>query len=134
MADIYGTDIDDAWDFTDGDINLVSNVFNLGQAIRNRLMCDSDFYKSFYARYGGHLFDELGESTGDTLEYLRIEIESILEQEPRIKELECTVNKISTNTVECKLKCKTINDNEIVELNLVISQDSSITITEIGGS
>ena len=52
MVDIYGTDIDDAWDFSDGDINLISGTLNLQQAIKNRLMSDSNFYKAFYHPLG----------------------------------------------------------------------------------
>lgn len=130
MADIYGTDIDDAWDFSDGDINLISGTLNLQQAIKNRLMSDSDFYKAFYQNYGGNLFDEMGYlNNGNAHEYLRIEIETILKQEPRIHELECTVNKISYDTVECKLQIKTINNDEVVEMNLIITPDMNVVIT-----
>lgn len=133
MVDVYGTDIDDAWDFSNGDINLISGTLNLGQAIKNRLMCDSNFYKTFYNTYGGQLFDEMGYlNNGNAHEYIRIEIETILKQDPRIKELECTVKKISTDTVECKLKIKTINNDEIVEMNLVINQDTNVIITNEG--
>ena len=133
MVDVYGTDIDDAWDFSNGDINLISGTLNLGQAIKNRLMCDSNFYKTFYNTYGGQLFDEMGYlNNGNAQEYIRIEIETILKQDPRIKELECTVKKISTDTVECKLKIKTINNDEIVEMNLVINQDANVIITNEG--
>ena len=127
MVDVYGTDIDDAWDFSNGDINLISGTLNLGQAIKNRLMCDSNFYKTFYNTYGGQLFDEMGYlNNGNAHEYIRIEIETILKQDPRIKELECTVKKISTDAVECKLKIKTINNDEIVEMNLLINQDANV--------
>lgn len=133
MVDVYGTDIDDAWDFSNGDINLISGTLNLGQAIKNRLMCDSNFYKTFYNTYGGQLFDEMGYlNNGNAHEYIRIEIETILKQDPRIKELECTVKKISTDAVECKLKIKTINNDEIVEMNLVINQDTNVIITNEG--
>lgn len=133
MVDVYGTDIDDSWTFSNGDINLISGTLNLGQAVKNRLMCDSDVYKNFYQNYGGNLFDEMGElNNGNAHEYLRIEIETILKQEPRINELECIVNKISTDAVECKLRIKTINNNEVVEMNLVINQDANVVITNEG--
>lgn len=133
MVDVYGTDIDDAWDFSNGDINLISGTLNLGQAIKNRLMCDSNFYKAFYNNYGGQLFDEMGYlNNGNAHEYIRIEIETILKQDPRIKELDCTVKKISTDAVECKVKIKTINNDEIVEMNLVINQDNNVVITTEG--
>lgn len=130
---VYGTDIDDSCTFSNGDINLISDTSNLKQAIKNRLMCDSEFYKTFYQNYGGNLFDEMGElNNGNAHEYIRIEIETILKQEPRIKEVECTVNKIGTDAVECKLKFKTINNDEIVEMNLVITQDVNVVIINEG--
>lgn len=130
---VYGTDIDDSCTFSNGDINLISDTSNVKQAIKNRLMCDSEFYKTFYQNYGGNLFDEMGElNNGNAHEYIRIEIETILKQEPRIKEVECTVNKIGTDAVECKLKFKPINNDEIVEMNLVITQDVNVVIINEG--
>lgn len=132
--DFLGTDIDDSWSFTDGDINLVSGEFNLQQAIVNRLKCPYDFYQEFYPVYGGNLMDEMGELNNSSAhEYLRIEIESILQQEPRIKELTCTVNKTDSNTVEVNLKIRTIDNDEFVELNLVISKDTGVYISQNNG-
>ena len=42
------------------------------------------------------------------------------------------MNKISTDAVECKLRIKTINNNETVEMNLVINQDANVVITTEG--
>ena len=92
VKDVFGVDIDSIWNFVDGDIQLSKGKENLGQAIINRLMADDDQYSDFYIRYGGRLFDHFGDLNHPTIhEYIRIEIESILEQEPRIKEInECT--------------------------------------------
>lgn len=131
VRDIFGVDIDSSWSFVDGDIVLSRGIENLGQAISNRLMADYDQYSDFYIRYGGRLFEHFGDLNHPTIhEYIRIEIESILEQEPRIKEInECTVNKISSNSVECKLKVTTISSDDSIELNLVLNDDSGIFIS-----
>lgn len=128
--DVFGTDIDSSWSFVDGDIQLSKGKENLGQAISNRLMADEDQYSDFYIRYGGRLFDHFGDLNHPTIhEYIRIEIEDILRQDPRIKEInECTVNKISSGAVECNLKIEPIGSDEIISLNLVINNDSGVFI------
>ena len=133
MNDIYGTDIRSDWSFNDnGDINLVRESSNLGQAICNRLNADLDTYSIFYKRYGGELFEYMGELNHPTIhEYIRIEIEHILEQEPRIQNVECTVNKTDNNIVECNLMIRTIQDEEEMTFNLVLNSDSSIQINQI---
>ena len=131
MIDIYGTDINRKWEFTNGDIDLVDESINLGQAIVNRLNAGLDTYDLFYARYGGVLFEHLGDLNHPNIhEYMRIEIESILDQEPRIQNLECTVNKTNSTTVEINLKVAVIGSDTIDEFNLVINEDSTISISE----
>lgn len=131
MIDIYGNDIDKSWTFTNGDINIVKNVNNLGQAIYNRLNTDLGTFDMFYTKYGGNLYEELGEVNHPTIhEYIRIEIESILEQEPRIQNIDCTVNKINSDGVEVTLKVTPINSDETLTYNLVIGNDSYVAIGE----
>ena len=131
VKDVFGVDIDNSWIFVDGDLKLTKGKENLGQAISNRLMADDDQYNDFYIRYGGRLFDHFGDLNHPTIhEYIRIEIESILGQEPRIKEInECTINKINSNSVECNLKVTPIGSDEVVSLNLVLNDDSPIFIS-----
>ncbi len=129
MIDIYGTDIKNDFSFSNGDLNIVTGTSNLGQAIVNRLNADLDTYDMFYARYGGELFEHIGDLNNPNIhEYIRIEIEEILSQEPRIQTVECTVNKTDAKTVKCNLKVTTIQSNEVAEFNLVINQDSYIGI------
>ena len=132
MIDIYGTDIKSDWSFNNnGDINTINGSSNLGQAIQNRLNSDLDTYNIFYSEYGGELFEHMGELNHETIhEYIRIEIEHILEQEPRIQNMECTVNKTGSKSIECKLKIRTIGSDTIDEFNLILSEDSPILINE----
>ena len=127
--DIYGTDINSDWSFTGGDIDLISDTSNLGQAILNRLNSDSDTYDIFYNKYGGELFEHMGDLNHPTIhEYIRIEIEAVLSQEPRIKNVECTVNKTDTKTIKCELKIHVIDNTEPVTLNLILGDGSPILI------
>lgn len=132
MNDIYGTDIDATWSFSNGDINLIKGTSNLGQAIYNRLKSDLDTYNMFYNKYGGNLYEHMGDLNHETIhEYIRIEIESILKQEHRIQNLEVTVKKIGVSSVEAKLKITPISSDDVVEYNLILNDDSSIIIDEI---
>ena len=130
VNDVFGTDIDSTWSFVDGDLELSKGKGNIGQAIQNRLMTDDDQYTQFYIQYGGRLYEHLGDLNHPTIhEYIRIEIEHILEQEPRIQEImECTVNKTSNREVECNLKIKPVGSDEVIPLNLVINDDGGVFI------
>ena len=132
MYEHLGVDVNRNWSFNDkGDLNLIENDYNLGQAILNRLLADTNTYELFYAKYGGNLRDELGELNHPLIhEYIRIEIESILLQDPRITEITCTVDKITSDSVHCNLNVVIINSNDNIEYNLVISNDKSISISE----
>lgn len=134
MSDLehLGTDIRSDWSFNNkGDINLISNSSNLGQSILNRLKADLNTYNMFYARYGGNLKDHFGEFNHNTIhEYIRIEIEEICSQDPRIQNIECKVNKIDIETIICDLNIVVFNSNTVLEYNLVLTNDSSIYLKE----
>lgn len=114
MVDVYGTDINSNWSFSDGDINLVTDKANLGQAIVNRLKADLTTF-IFYNRYGGNLFEHFGDKNNPNIhEYIKIEVESICKQDPRIKQVESTVTKTDSETITLDLKLLTISSDEIV--------------------
>ena len=124
MMDIYGTDIKSDWSFTNGDLNHVSETSNLGQAVCNRLNADLTTYDTFYTHYGGNLFEWLGEKNNPNIhEYIRIEIETILSQDPRIQSVTAEVYKEDNKTTGVTLKILPIGTEEIVTLNLVIQDD-----------
>ena len=130
MVDVYGTDINSNWSFSDGDINLVTDKANLGQAIVNRLKADLTTF-IFYNRYGGNLFEHFGDKNNPNIhEYIKIEVEEICRQDPRIKQAECTVTKTDSETITLDLKLLTISSDEIVRYNLILNSDNSIFINE----
>ena len=129
--DVYGTDIKNDFNFDDGDLELVNGADNLGQAIINRLNIYKGFYDSFYTNYGGDLQKIYGmQNNSNALEYLRIEIESILQQDPRIKEITCECTKEAPQIVNVELEILPIIKNEIVTLNLVIQDNLIVLIDE----
>jgi len=126
-----GTDIHSDWSFNNGDINLIENNHNLGQAILNRLKADLNTFSMFYVNYGSNLQDHFGEFNHETIhEYIRIEIEDACKRDPRIQNIECIVNKIDIETINCDLRVSVFNSNTILEYNLVLNNDSSIYLNE----
>ena len=130
MVDVFGTDIQSNWNLnSNGDLNTVTGESNLGQAIVNRLNSDLDTYDLFYAKYGGDLFTHMGDLNIPTIhEYIRIEIETILEQEPRIRQMQCTVEKNDTKSVLVTLNIVPVGADEVVELNLILGNDTIILL------
>lgn len=122
--DVYGTDLKSNFNFSNGDIELVSGTLNLGQACVNRLNTDTGWYDWCYMVYGGDLFGVYGmKNNSNSLEYLKIEIESTLRQDPRIREVTANCSKENPKTVNVELTILTISKDEIVTLNLVIQDD-----------
>lgn len=91
MEDIIelGTDISSTWEFIKGDLVLVNHTDNMRQAIKNRLSCPLDYLD--YDNYGSDIHSFLGGRKNDTvLDFLKIEIETRLIQDPRIQDFEVT--------------------------------------------
>ena len=83
---LFGTDILSSWEFNEhGDLMLVGNKDNVGQAISNRLRTQLNELDLFYAGYGSFLTQFLGWKKNDsTLEFMRLEIETRLAGDPRL--------------------------------------------------
>lgn len=91
MEDIVelGTDISSTWEFSKGDLVLVNHTDNMRQAIKNRISCPLDYLD--YDNYGSDIHSFLGGRKNDTvLNFLKIEIETRLIQDPRIQDFEVT--------------------------------------------
>lgn len=128
---MLGTDIKDTWDFIDGDLEIVTDIENLEQACTNRLNTNEEFYQWCYERYGGDLFKVIGMVNNDkALEYLRIEIESILMQDPRIREVQVSCYKNDPISIYVDVDILTKNSKEMVTINLVINEDYKVQINE----
>lgn len=119
MVDI-GTDINSEWGFNDnGDLILSSDEDNLVQAIINRLSCNQPSLEIYYGFYGGFLSSYLGRKrTQESLDFLKIELDTILGQEPRINEFNSNCYYDDNGRVRIDLELS-VNDS-IVDLNLVL--------------
>ena len=126
----FGTDIKNTWTFTDqGDLELVTNDDNIIQAILNRLNTRLDELDLYYDEYGSLLRNLLGyPSNEETLEFIRIEIETSLQNEPRLTDFEVTVTKQDKDKINIDLAIW--YNGEELEYNLVINGDQIEDTTE----
>lgn len=119
----WGTDINSTWSFKDGDLNIISDDDNTNQAIINRLNCYKPTLNVYYEQYGGFLKNYMGmKKTSQLLDFMKIEIDTILQQDPRILNF---ISKLSFNDddgVDINLIIQQ-EENEDIELNLVLNGD-----------
>ncbi|MBQ2652652.1 MAG: hypothetical protein IJF83_03785 [Methanobrevibacter sp.] len=121
-----GTDLNCNWEFKDGDLQLVENKDNLIQSILNRLNCNYDGLDLFYYEYGSVISSFLGWKHDDeTLEFIRLEVESTLEQEPRLDNfnVEVSYNKVGKVLIELYFL---FNDESDFTLSLVLEKGGEI--------
>lgn len=128
MEDIIelGADLNSNWEFKDGDLQLVENKDNLIQSILNRLNCDYDGLDLFYYEYGSVISSFLGwKKSDETLEYIKLEVESALEQEPRLTDfnVEVSYNKVGKVVIELYI---VYDDETDFSLSLVLEKGGEI--------
>ena len=117
MVDI-GTDIKSDWTFNDdGDLRIITGEENLKQSILNRFSIYDGTFKWFYNEYGSVLNNYFGFKKDDTtLEFMKIELERVLLQDPRIQGFNLNLSYI-TEGVRIEL---TVNLGDAdVEMNFV---------------
>jgi len=121
-----GTDLNTNWEFKDGDLILVENKDNLIQSILNRLNSEYDSLDLFYYDYGSVLSNFLGWKRNDeTLEFIRLEIEDTLEQEPRLSDfsVEALFNEVGGILIKLFI---VFDDETDFSLSLVLEKDGEI--------
>jgi len=121
-----GTDLNNNWEFKDGDLQLVENKVNLAQSILNRLNSEYDCLDLFYYNYGSVLSNFLGWKHNDeTLEFIRLEIEDTLEQDPRLSNfaVDLSYNQVGEILIELYI---VFNDDTDLSLSLVLEKDGEI--------
>ena len=112
-----GTDLNSEWVFKDGDLTLVSDEENLKQAVYNRITFFDGTFKYFYDHYGSVLLTYFGfQKDENTLEFMKIEFERVLLQDPRIQDFKLDLEYVK-NGVKVDL---TINiDGTNMEFNFI---------------
>ena len=125
-----GTDLKSEWAFKDGDLVLVENKDNLVQSILNRLNCDYDSLDLFYYDYGSVLSKFLGwKKSDETLEFIRLEVESVLEQEPRLSDFNVNVsyNKVGKVLIDVYIL---FDEDSDFSLSLVLEKGGEIVASD----
>ena len=132
MSEVYntiGTDINSKFTFNDfGDLELISDFDNIKQAIRNRLSCTLDDLDLYYEDYGSLLFQLLGMRSSEALEFVKIEVETCIMQDPRV--LDCEIEAEYQNDgkllLSIGLTVGDSEDEEELELNFILDKDNEV--------
>lgn len=126
-----GTDIGSDWTLNStGDLVLVSDDDNLVQAIRNRLNAWREGFEVFYDNYGGTLEANFGlRKVESSLEFIKLEVENILNQEPRLNDF--TVDCYYDENMEVHVDVSVhFTEDDTFELNLVLNDDGMMEVEE----
>lgn len=124
-----GTDLNCNWEFKDGDLQIVENKENLVQAILNRLNCSYDSLDLFYYDYGSVISNFLGWKRSDeTLEFIRLEVENTLGQEPRLNNFNVDVSYKSEGKVLIELYV-VFDDETDLTMSLVLEKGGEVIAT-----
>lgn len=109
-----GTDLNSNWDFKDGDLQVISGKDNLTQAIRNRLNTEKGTLDSFYNVYGSIVYSFAGELTNQTmLDFLKIEIDATLKQDPRLEDASVDLEYIGDGEVHISVENVYSDDSDL---------------------
>lgn len=124
-----GTDINSKWTLTnDGDLKIVNDEENMVQSIANRLSCYQPSMEVYYEQYGGFLTSYLGQrKTSETLDFMKIEIDTMLKQDPRIEEFTST---LSYTEKGVNVILELIVAGEEMEVDLIVDDDGGVTVAD----
>lgn len=124
-----GTDINSKWTLTnDGDLKIVNDEENMVQSIANRLSCYQPSMEVYYEQYGGFLTSYLGQrKTNETLDFMKIEIDTMLQQDPRIEEFTST---LSYTEKGVNVILELIVSGEEMEVDLIVDDGGGVTVAD----
>ena len=129
MVDL-GVDFSSSYEFQDGDLVLVEDKENITEAIGNRLNTEYDSMSEYYNIYGSLLRGFLGDPSDDrTLDFIQLEVESVLQQDPRLEGANVEVYRTDTTGQLIIMINNVYNDDEELELNLVLNEDMGVDIS-----
>lgn len=129
MVDL-GVDFNSNYDFQDGDIVLVADEGNITEAISNRLNTEYDSMSEYYNIYGSLLRGFLGDPSDDrTLDFIKLEVETVLQQDPRLEDASVEVYRTDTTGQIILGITMSYDDDSDLELNLVLNEDMGVDIS-----
>lgn len=127
MDENLGVDFDSNYTFVDGDIKLINDKENVIQSVYNRLNTDMTTLENFYNVYGSNLLKFCGAKLNDVmLEFIKIEVETSLQQDEILKD--ATVEVTKTNDKPLINIYKKIDDDTDISLSLIITEDEGVDL------
>lgn len=122
--DEIGTDISHDWTFnSQGDLGIVSDEDNIVQTIMNKLNTFRGELDIYYLEYGSIMQSYLGWlSEEDTLDFMKIEMESILSEDARLTDYSVEMSLDGSDKVLIEISISFGNNSE-VELSLTTTDD-----------
>lgn len=115
-TEIYGTDYNSLGEVTStGDIGLATELSNVEQAIRNRLLTRLGTYPTINTDYGSEIHLCIGEKLNTSLtNKLEVYIRNCMLEEPRVYDiLDLTLNKVGQDTLRIQLLLQLVDGSEI---------------------
>lgn len=128
--DELGVDINNDWTLENGDLKIIDDKQNLIQAVFNRLNCLDGDLDDFYDTYGGFLVTYFGWVKSDeALNFIQIECESILDQEPRLNDYEIESNYTDDGDVGINITVNYVDD-ETFEMNFILDKNGDVEVDD----
>lgn len=125
-----GTDISSDWQIVNGDLVIVENEDNISQSILNRLQCLYDGLDYYYTDYGSFLSHFLGfKQSDETLEFIKIETEKSLSQDPRLNDFNVEISYNANGIVEIAINISVDEDTDF-SMNLVLDENKVVDIVD----
>ena len=131
MADILemGVDINNTWNFSDGDLQLVKYNDNIIQSIQKRLNTLYGGLELFYTGYGSYLMKYVGwRRNDDTLGFMELEILTALSADPRLQNVIVSLSYGGKGEIIGELLI-TIDDDTDLSVSMVLS-NNGVELTE----
>ena len=125
-----GVDIDSKWCFVDGDLKLISYNDNMVQALTNRLNTNLNELDLFYEEYGSVFTQFLGwRGNDETICFIRTELETVLRQEPRLRNWEYNIEYTGNGILRVDLKLYPTLGSEI-NVELELTEEGTVEVVE----
>ena len=128
----YGVDLHNNLRFVNGDLQLAEYEENIAQAIGNRLNTMYDSLDVFYSGYGSVLLKFLGwRNTENTLKFVKLEVDNVLSQDPRLDEFSTSVEYVDSDRIRINIVLQ-YSEDEVIELSYDLDELGVSEVDEDG--
>lgn len=121
-----GTDLNSSWNFSNGDLKIVTNDENLVQATRNRLNTRLNSVDYFYTDYGSILHRFIGWRKNETtLKFMEIALTNCLSQDPRYSNFDVNLELAPEGRVKINIHVVFDEDTEL-DIDYMLNSDGTV--------